>query len=273
MGKTLYLSEGSKALHVHRDGPSVWITAKERAGQRIPARLISRVVIIGNVLLDAGAVTLFTEQKIPVVFMSRCAEEVAVAMPCNQMFPALHTDQKIFLDNEQRMRKYKDWAEARRVMVERNMLSRLYRQLAGALKYRMAEKDYQEVLSYLKPSNEEKWEVVKAFVDNLFRCLIIEHIIASELDPHLGVLHRGWKFGLARDIGHILEAERDLQCLQFFKSSVEKPAVDRKYRVCNITDSVIKNIIHRFENRRGEISRMIAETLIEIRDLIRETGK
>ena len=61
MERTLYLNE-KKGLVVMRDGPSLWIREKDKAGTRIPARLIDMVFIVGNIKMDAG--TLMLLQKI-----------------------------------------------------------------------------------------------------------------------------------------------------------------------------------------------------------------
>lgn len=54
MDKTLYLTESGNDICVRRDGPSVWITTRDKAGQRAPGRLLGRVIIMGNVRLDAA---------------------------------------------------------------------------------------------------------------------------------------------------------------------------------------------------------------------------
>jgi len=52
---------------VHRDGPSFLVTFHNRAPRRIPAREIDKVVIIGNVRIDANSIILCAEntQLIP----------------------------------------------------------------------------------------------------------------------------------------------------------------------------------------------------------------
>ncbi len=264
MDRTLYLSESGSDVRVRRDGPSVWVTRQNSAGQRIPARLVSRVVIIGNVMLDAGSITLFSENDIPVVFMARNAEEVAVAMPYSHRLPLYYRAQKGFLSSNADVQAYRVWAETWHRAVQSSVLKRLYPQLGHTLPFRIGEKDYQDVIAYLKPHDEAKWDVVRGFVNNLFRTVIVEQLIRRELDPNLGVIHREYALGLVLDICHMVEAERDLQCLQFFRTSVDKPAAERSYRVCNVTDSVVRNLMHRFENRRGAITKMIADIIAEL---------
>ncbi len=64
MGRTLYLNE-NKGLTVLRDGPSVWIKEDGKAGRRIPARLVGRVVVIGNLRLEAGVDNPFYAERYP----------------------------------------------------------------------------------------------------------------------------------------------------------------------------------------------------------------
>ncbi len=265
MDKTLYLSEGSSNLVVKRDGPSIWITRDNKAGQRIPARLVSRVVIIGNVMLDAGALTLFSENDIPVVLMNRSAEELAVTMPCSHRLPLHYRTQKTVFEKDAYISRYEEWAFNWHLSIEIRVLRRLYPQFKGLLPFRIHDKDYAEVLSYLRPRDEEKSDIVRRFVNNLFRGLIIEQLLRNELDPHLGVIHKHYAFGLVLDICHLLAAEQDMQCLQFFRcSAIEKPALDKNYRVRNVTDSVIQSIVHRFENRRAEISKLTGNIVSEL---------
>lgn len=267
MGRTLYLNATRQNLLVLRDGPSVCIRRRERAPQRVPVRLLGRVVIIGNVRLDAGAITLFAENDIPVVFMNRAAEDVAVAIPYNHSLPTHYRAQKIFLESERNISRFKEWADTKRMVIQVNMLKRLYRWFGG---YVIGEGNYQELLSRKKPRDEWKWTTVTGIVTNLFRGLIIERLIKADLDPHLGVLHRRHNFGLALDICYIMGAESDMQGLQFFRCTRKHPYMETRGSNWKITDAGMRNIIQRFENRRAALSDMVDNVIDELFELMRE---
>lgn len=270
MGRTLYLSENDNALSVRRDGPSVWIERREKAGQRVPARLLGRVVIIGNVRLDAGTITLFTENDIPVVFMNRSAEEVAVAIPYNHRLPSHYEEQKVFLMSAETISRYEQWAQAKRTVIQVGTLKRLYSGIASRIRYGIGEGNYQELLADLKPRSEEKWRLAMNVITNLFRGMIIERLLKADLDPHLGVLHRRHNFGLALDFCHILGAESDLQCIQLFRSEDLDSFMELTSKGWRVTARGMRSIVHRFENRRAVLENMVEITIDEIFELMRE---
>jgi len=137
MGRTLYLNE-NRGLRVRRDGPSIWIHWVERSGQRVPVRLISRVVIIGNVKLEAGAITLFTKNDIPVIFMSCSGEEEAVAIPYNHRLAKHYGEQKILFDAPENEKRYENWVETKRMVIQVNMLKRLQKKMSDELHFGLA---------------------------------------------------------------------------------------------------------------------------------------
>lgn len=267
-GRSLYLSDGANAPVVRRDGPSVWIERKGSAGQRVPARLLGRVVIIGNVRLDAEALTLFTESDIPVIFLNRRAEESAVAMSYNHRLPGLYESQRALADDPAKAGRYRQWAQLWRERLQHGILRRLYKPISPQFRAGVKESDYQEVISYLKPNDKEKWAVVSDFVNNLMRGIILERIIKAGLDPHPGIIHRTHLFGFALDMCYILGAETDCQCVQFFRSSINAPALDHNYRISGLTESAVKNLVHRFENKRIAIQVLIRDIINEFMDML-----
>src|SRR4030042_2462625 len=227
MGRTLYLNE-NKGLTVLRDGPSVWIKEDGKAGRRIPARLVGRVVIIGNLRLEAGGITLFTQNDIPVTFINHRGDELAVSMPYNHQLQRHYGEQKVFLDTEENIERFKGLLYARRKETQINVIRRLSRGFAGLFTAKgFREKDYCRFIDRFKPSNDEQWKVVSGVISNLFREMIIVCILKADLDPHLGVLHRRHNFSLALDICYILEAEIDMQCIQFLRTTRERGYMGR----------------------------------------------
>ncbi|MEW6108115.1 MAG: CRISPR-associated endonuclease Cas1 [Nitrospirota bacterium] len=270
MGRTLYLSENRDDILVVRDGPSVLIKGRETAGRRVPVRLLGRVIIIGNIRIDAGAITLFAENDIPVVFMNRKSDETAVAIPYNHRLPTHYEEQRVFLANEENIRRYEHWAGTKRMVIQVNMLRRIYRAIAPKIKYGLGEGNYQEVLSHMKPKSEEKWQIVMGIITNLFRGLIVEHLLKADLDPHMGVIHRRHNFGFALDVCHIMGAESDMQALQFFRRAEDSDYIERAKDGWRITNYGMRNIVHRFENRRKELHNMAEGIIDELFELMRE---
>lgn len=269
MGRTLYLNENQNDLCVRRDGPSVWVKGREKAGQRVPARLLSRVIIIGNVRLEAAAITLFAENDIPVVFMNNRSDETAVVIPYNHRLPKFYEEQKVFLDSDVTIARYENWANTKRMVIQVRMLKKLSGFIAGRVKYGIGEGNYQELLSDLKPS-EEKWMTVSGIVNNLFRGLIAEHVLKAHLDLHLGIIHRRHNFGLVLDICYIMGAESDMQCLQFFRCKGPAPFILKNHNGYRITNEGMRDIIHRFENRRIVLHNLANNILDELFELMRE---
>jgi len=269
MGRTLYLNENQNNIRIRRDGPSVLVKSREKADQRVPVRLLGRVIIIGNVMLDSASITLFAENDIPVVFMNNLSDETAVVIPYNHRLPKFYEEQKVFLDSDETIARYENWANAKRMVIQVRMLEKLFKFIAGKVKYGIGEGNYQELLSDLKPP-EEKWMTVSGIVNNLFRGLIAEHVLKAHLDPHLGIVHRRHNFGLVLDICYIMGAESDMQCLQFFRCKGPAPFILKDHNGYRITNEGMRDIIHRFENRRIVLHNLANTIVDELFELMRE---
>jgi CRISPR/Cas system-associated endonuclease Cas1 len=270
MEKALYINQTNKPV-VMRDGPSVWVTEEGRAGRRIPVRLINRVVIIGNVRVDAGAIMLFSSSNIPITFLDSRAKETAVVIPYNHRLPKHYKEQKILLASEDNIRRYKKWVNSRRTLIQLNFVKRFLPGLFKILRHKgFGEGNYQEILKGIRRVSEDKWHVINNVVVEIFRNMIIERLIKADIDPHLGVIHRRHNFGLALDICYIMGGEIDIQSVQFFRSDKKRDMMVRKDNHWIITDKGIKNIVHRFENRYNENKRLLEEIIDELFELIRE---
>ncbi len=272
MGRTLYLCESTKNIQITRDGPSIWIKDRDRAGYRVPVALIGRVVVIGNILLDTGAVTLFSESGVPVVFMSRLADEIAFATPVKGELPAHYLLQRSIAGDEAVRATFLVWKRNWQASFQKNVIKRLYSSLAADIRMNLQEGDYAEMLSYLRPWDEAKWSIVMQFVDILLMGVVIEELHSAGIDPHPAIIRKQERYGLARDICDVLQPEIDIQSLQFFDSTIEKPSQDRKFQSSRLTEHAVKDIVHRFENRRLATQRMIA-ALIEDLILIMRRGR
>lgn len=269
MGRTLYLSE-KQGVRVMRDGPSILIKSAETADRRIPVRLISRVIIIGSVRLDADIITLFAGHNVPVIFITRNSEESAVAIPYNHRLAKHYEEQKIFLLSNQHISRYEHWANTKRMTIQLKVLKRLLKNSELKLNMDIGEGNYQLILKSLKPADENRWMIVLEIVNNILRGLIIEHLLKAGIDPHTGIVHRRHNFGMALDLCYIMGAESDMQSLQFFKSAKSESYFQRLHNRVEVSSSGIRDIIHRFESRKEALSNMIENIIDELFELMRE---
>ncbi|MBI5194807.1 MAG: CRISPR-associated endonuclease Cas1 [Nitrospirae bacterium] len=270
MGRTLYISQTSKPV-IFRDGPSIWVQEEGNAGRRIPARLVGRVIIIGNVKLDSGTITLFAENNTPITFMNNRTDETAVVIPYNHRLPDHYKEQKIFLSSKENIEHFERWAGTKRACLQMNLLRRFLPKLMPRFEtIGFGEGNYQEILKTLRKVSEQEWIAVNSIITNIFRNVIVEHLLKSGLDPHLGVIHRRHNFGLALDVCYIMGGLSDLQTLQFFNTYRVKNLISKDRAHWFVTDKGMRSIIHRFENRRAAVQGRVENILDELFDLIRE---
>jgi len=273
MDRTLYLNE-NRSLRVYRDGPSIWIKEDGKAGRRVPARLVSRVVIIGNLRCEAGILTLFTDNDVPVTLISRKGDSVAVVMPYHDTLSRYYHKQKAFLKTEENINRFKDWLYARRRALEIYVLKRLSKKIAGEFVMNgFRTRDYMNIIKKFNPSDTARWDVVKAMVANLFREMTISCIVKAELDPHIGVLHRRYNFGLALDICHILEPLVDLQTIQFLRNAGRNNYLTNDPSGWSISGDGVKDIVQRFENMKKRVYQSEEKLLDNLFELMRELRK
>jgi len=272
MERTLYLNENDD-IQIRRDGPSIWIKQKGKAGRRIPQNLVDRVVIIGNVKLDTGVITLFTAKGVPVTFLNMAGEELAVTMPYSHYFPDHHEAQRLILSSEKSMKRYMTWfyAAKRRIQIESAM--RLVKNKNLIQEKGLRERDYRNIIKGLVNTKSEGWRITRRTVATILREMIIKSLIDAGLDPHIGIVHSRQNFGLALDISDIMGPEVDMQTLQFIKSSRSKEFWDKKEDGISLKKEGMKDIIHRFENRR-KYNHYKIETIVDgLFDVMKEQRK
>lgn len=270
MDRTLYLNEKEK-LAVFRDGPSICVKESGKAGKRIPARFVGRAVIIGNIRLESGVITLFTDNGIPVTFLNRQGDAVAVAMPYNHQLSRHYEEQKIFLETKENVERFKGWLYSKRKEIQIKGVKGLSKWTAELFAMNgFRERDYQKFMEEYRHYKDERWKVVYGIVSNLFREMIIGCLYKSDLDPHIGVLHRRHNFGLALDICYVLEPEIDIQCIQFLRTADGTGQILKEQTGWLVSKDGIKNIIHRFENRRTRLQEKVEKLIDGIFELMRE---
>jgi CRISPR/Cas system-associated endonuclease Cas1 len=270
MERTLYLNE-KKGLIVMRDGPSLWIREKDKAGTRVPARLVNMVFIIGNIKMDAGTLTLFAENNTPVTFMNRRGEAIGVVLPYNHMLSDHHEEQRRFLQREENIEAFKKWIISHRREAQIAAMKKINWETAqDFLSKGFRELDYLEIVTSHRTSKETEWKTIYGVVNNLIMEMIIREIIASNLDPHMGIINKNCNFGFALDLYRIMEPEADLMAIQFFTSCRWHGFVLSTEKKCILTKDGWKNVVHRFENRKDLIAGRLDIVLRGYFDLMRQ---
>lgn len=267
MERTLYLNENT-TLSVIRDGPSLVVMEDGKSSRRVPARMIQRVVITGNIKLETSLITLFTQNNVPVTFLDKKGNQIAVTLPYKQYLPGHYQEQRIFVESGYTTQRFMTFLRAYRQRVQIDVLKRLLkRQIPDQyVTVGLKEEEYQQVVDNATIPYRGIFQHIRNAVSALFVEMVISKLIASDLDPHMGVMHRRRDFGLALDICHILGPEIDIQSIQFFYG---KKGVDhRKNKEMSSEDR--KAIAVRFENRK-EVLVTVTEHIIDgMFELVRE---
>lgn len=263
--RTLYLFENENRITVHRDGPSVLITKKGKASTRIPVRLIDKVIVIGNVRIDSYSLLLFSENQIPVLFLDNKNTEQALLLPYNHKLPAYYKAQKLLLNSEQAIKRFKKWIKIRRMLEQVRVLRALFKNFN--IPDEIGEGNYQFILSKIKPNNG-KWNIIKEIVQNFIKAILTNCLLRVQIDLHLGVIHKRVNFGLLLDLLMIFEPEADLEAVKFFLIIKNSNSTDN-----DLTEYEIKNIIERFENKKESITNAVETVIDELIEILRDIRK
>lgn len=272
MEKTLYLCEKEK-MHIIADEKSVLVKEKGLSFRRVPAREIGRVVIIGNVLIESSAITLWTENFVPVTFLSKSGEILAVVMKYWEDKWDKFKYQKIFLNDEWRFFKFKQFADAKRKNYMLSLMIDFDRKRAERYRnYGFKVADYKDFLKRKIRLNEKVVQSVKSLITGLLTEFLQQQIVFLGFDPHCGIINRRVNFGFVKDIMYMMIAERDRQVIMFNFNKEGKDILEIKGRKSVIKSEFIAEIINRFENRRPLIKKAFDSIMDDFFVLIREVN-
>lgn len=123
MERTLYLNENT-TLNVIRDGPSLVVKEEGMSGRRVPARMVQRVIVTGNIKLETSLITLFTQNNVPVTFLDKKGNQIAVTLPYKQYLPEHYKEQKIFFESDYTTQRFMTFLRAYRQRVQIDVLKR-----------------------------------------------------------------------------------------------------------------------------------------------------
>ncbi|HDG98384.1 MAG TPA: hypothetical protein ENG73_09500 [Desulfobacterales bacterium] len=248
-----------------RDGPSVIVKEQGKAERRVPARLIGRVVIVGNVPMESGVVTLFACQGTPVLFLDTKESRPAITMLCEERGPQRWTRQHLLFRRPPSADRLRMWLQSRRrasiIRVVRRLSPRLGRDFQrGGFR----EEHYQELLRPLRRNNP-RWQVLVGMLRAMTLEFIVPFLERAKFDPHCGVLHRGEDFGLALDFCWVLEPELHYQALRFFKDPSRRGGLPWRPH-----GEEMREVVQRFENRKPYLRSEVQALIDEILDLMRQ---
>ncbi len=257
MDRTLFLNERS-GLRVSRDGPSLWIEQPGSAGRRVPVRLIRRVLIAGNVALDAESLTAFAERGVPITLVSREGEPLAMVVGCAAGLFARRGLQAGALENPRVRERVSAWLRA----WERGRWLALATRLdpVTALQWRgrgVRQADYEAWVQRqgrLRSASFRRRGVFHAAVSTL----ALDQIADAGWDPHLGVAHRGEPLGFVKDCAAAIQADADQVWLESGK-------------LAGGTGSALTvDVAASFEQRRPHLNRLLARLLDQYAELLQE---
>jgi hypothetical protein len=272
MDRTLYLTE-KHGVEVRRDGPSLWIRERGKSGYRIPARQVGRVVIMGNVRMDSGVISLFTEENIPVAFLNKQGKELAVCMPYNHHLPRHYEEQKRLFGGEDHARLFRQWLFSVRRSNQLETLKHISggkAQVYARIGFR--DRDYEDIIRSLLFDSASQWVAARTAVEGFLHEMIIRALLRADLDPHLGITNKRHNFALALEFSWALGGEIDLQTLKFLKAAHFNGQSWRSPDGSIILKDGLKALVQGFEQRKGIVHRLIEDMIDDMFRLIRDIG-
>lgn len=269
MERSLYLIENGH-IRAIADGPSILINLAQKSMQRVPLRLIGRVIIIGNVHIETALFCLLAEHNIPVLIMDLVGRKRAVVIPHTINSTKQFKRQKLFLISTGHRERFINWAKTKRANIQIRVLQRLFPGKSKIFSQGVGEGNYQLAIKPFLPLDKEKLETARNFISSLFQGLIIKCAIDAGLDINLGIIHKRSHLGLAHDLSFVAEPQVDQQLIEFFRFGGQKNFLEKDLIGWKLTKEGVKDIIQRFEENRKEIMDIIENIIDELFYLMRE---
>lgn len=110
--RPLYLNGGGP-LEVAVDGPSLVVRLPQQAERRFPFRLLSRVVVRGDVALPAAVLTACLAQGVPVALLTGTGRPLGFCLPALPRRTAISHLLDLLLSEPEGPDRYKDWLASR----------------------------------------------------------------------------------------------------------------------------------------------------------------
>jgi hypothetical protein len=208
MEKTLYLSE-NQTLRIRRDGPSLWVQEANSAARRVPARLVRRAIVVGNVPLDSASLTLLAQRGVPVALLDRRGEPLAMVLGLQDGTRQRRVRQAALSENREKRERVAAWLDA----WERGRQLRLIKSLDPSEARLWRCKGYRQI-------DYEDWVLTEArmrncharhrtFLTGALHELIAAEIVAQGWNIHSGVRELGTPLGFVKDCYSAMQPDMD----------------------------------------------------------------
>lgn len=260
--RTLYLIERGNGTVVKRDGPSVLIERRFTAPVRIPGDYIDKVIIYGNVEIDAFSITLFSSKGAPILIIGRHGE-TSIVLPNTDEIKSYSKYQKMMLESEKLVEKFTTWINEKRIFNQKKVLSNMFKNITISLDEK--EENYYTMVNKIKPS-EFLWEMIRGIMKNFLSITILSKLINAKLDPHVGIINQNNNYGLVSDIYKTCEPISDLLTFQFFYADganmdfIKNPELNSER---------LQMIVDKFEKKKKEIELELNATIAQILSYVR----
>lgn len=257
MERTLFLTEQA-GMRVRRDGPSLWIERPGLAGSRVPVRLVRRVLISGNVALDAESLTAFARRGVPITLVSRDGEPLAMVVGCATGLVARRGLQAGALEHPRVRERVSAWLRAWSRGRQLVLATRI--DPVTAARWRrdgVRQPDYE---GWVQHQGRRRGAALRR--RGLFHAavstLVLDRIAEAGWDPHLGVAHCGEPLGFVKDCAEAIRADADRIWLE---SGTLAGGTGRALSV---------DVAGLFEQQRPRVNRLLTRLLEQYAELLRE---
>lgn len=179
------------------------------AGQRVPARLVRRAIVVGNVPLDSASLTLLAQRGVPIALLDRCGEPLAMVLGFQDGTRQRRVRQAALRENREKRERIAAWLDA----WERGRQVRVLRSFDPDRAREWRRDGYRQ-------SDYENWLLAQARArschrrNRTFLSGALQELIATELmtegwNLHTGVRERGTPLAFVKDCYAALQPDLD----------------------------------------------------------------
>ena len=248
--RSLYL-DGERRSTVLRDGPSLRVVSEGRADGMYPFRRLARVIVIGSVEWEPGALLACLEEGIPVTFLGQKGEPRAYCLPAHPRRQRLGDRLEDFLGRPNWRPLYENWRRA----AERRAILRLLRKLGMRLEDLRAERVGGAVLQAVAPSQIALAQAALQYWQGLLASRATGRLNEAGVDGLLLVGRRP-KWNLPADFARIAGWRHYLWLRELVAQWEQEPAEPEK-------PGFRRAMVEFFEARSEETDRAIQRLLDE----------
>jgi CRISPR/Cas system-associated endonuclease Cas1 len=263
MEKTLYLNANSGAT-VRLDGPSLWIDYPHRSGQRIPGREVSMVVVIGNVIIQAGAITYFANREVPVVFIDHYGIAEAMVLSLSQKNRSHYKEQSELAKSNYFIKILEKVLNEKKLQVMGKVRKKIDKRFGLTVDSDINAINCDYIIAKVVNGDRLKFKLIERIVRSLFIAKVFEQLAKARLDPNIGIFGRKRYLSLVYDIADIFHPEIYLQTIQFFDSKSNEPLIEKIKEGYKVAEVGMRNIVERFENKLAFVNEIILEIIEHI---------